>query len=298
MTGARILKLTAGGAAVVIAGTGIPGFSGDDGPAIFAALNQPSAIVVDSGHNLFIADNGNNRIRKVSADGKISSLNVPLLQRIGGLAVDTGGNLYFAETTAHRVRKLSPDGQVSIVAGTGIPGPRGDGGPATSAQLSSPTGLTVAGGNLYVADSGNHRVRKITANGTIVLLAGNGSQGFSGDGAPAVFAQLGNPTMLAADSAGSVYVSGPTDHRIRKILTNGTITTIAGTGENGVEGDGGPATRANLGAVAGLSVGPNGHVYVSDSSSRRVRSIASADGVISVISEISAPETVTAPESK
>src|SRR5262249_11558628 len=161
------------------------------------ALNQPTDIAVDSEGNLYIAESASARIRKVTTDGVIKSVAIPQLQTIAGMALDNAGNLYFSERTANRVRKVSPDGKVTTVVGTGIPGSGGDGGPATSAQLTSPRGLAVDNaGSLYIADTGNHRVRKVEADGTILLVAGNGSKGLSGDGGVAVLAQINSPAGL------------------------------------------------------------------------------------------------------
>jgi thiol-disulfide isomerase/thioredoxin/sugar lactone lactonase YvrE len=259
---ARIIRVPPGGAPVVVAGTGTPGFGGDGGPAIFASLNQPSALAVDGAGNIYIGDSGNARIRKVAADGTIATV---AELRAGGLAVDASGNVYVSDTAGHRIRKITPDGKTITVAGTGTPGSTGDGGPAASAQLAGPAGLALdTDGNLYIADKGNHRVRKMVADGTILLVAGNGSAGFSGDRSLAVFAQLKEPTSVAVDAAGSVYIADGAA-RIRKVTAEGTITTHAQTGP-----------------VAGIAADRSGNVHFADSENGRVRVI-SQDGAVNTV---------------
>jgi thiol-disulfide isomerase/thioredoxin len=278
----RVLKVSPEGTAVIVAGTGVPGFSGDDGPAASAQLDQPSALASDAAGNLYISDSGNGRVRKVTPDGTISTV-VSQLQRAAGIAMDGSGALYVAESGGHRVRKVLPDGTASVVAGNGTPGSRGDGGAAISAQLNGPAGLAVdAQGHLYIADAGNRRVRKVTADGTILLVAGNGSAGFSGDGGMAVLAQLRNPADVAVDGAGDLYIADPSDFRIRKVTSGGTITTVAGTGIAGAEGDGGPAIRAQLGAVRNLAMDREGNLFITDAGNGSIRKL-TADGTITAV---------------
>ena len=278
----RVLKVSPAGTAVIIAGTGVPGFSGDGGPAAAAQLNQPSALVVDAAGTLYISDSGNGRIRKVTPDGAISTV-ASQLQRVAGIALDGSGVLYLAESGGHRIRKVLPDGATSVVAGNGTPGSRGDGGPAVSAQLNGPAALAFdAQDNLYFVDAGNRRVRKVTADGTIVLVAGNGSSGFSGDGGMALLAQLRNPTGVAVDRASNLYIADPSDFRIRKVTSDGTITTVAGTGTAGSGGDGGPAISAQLGAVANLAIDRDGALFITDAGNGRIRKM-TADGTITTV---------------
>jgi hypothetical protein len=230
--------VNAAGVITTVAGTGVPGFAGDSGPAISAQLNGVSGVAVDAAGNLYIADSGNHRIRKVTAGGIIST-----------------------------------------VAGTGTPGPAfsGDGGPATSAQLTYPLGVTLdVSGNLYIPCAGSGVVRKVTAAGIISTVAGNGVPGFSGDSGPATSAQLRLPLGVAIDGAGNLYISDLTDARIRKVNPAGVISTLAGIGKFGFSGDGGPATSASLAAPAGLAVDGAGNLYVGDSENNRVRKIAFA----------------------
>jgi len=227
---------------ITIAGNGVRGFSGDGGPAINASLNSPFGVVVDAAGNLFIADNENRRVRKVA-----------------------------------------PAGTISTVAGNGISVFFGDGGPATSAALASPTGIAVdAAGNLYIADTLNHRVRRVTAGGIITTVAGNGLRGFAGDGGPATAAFLDEPYGVAVDTAGNLFIADSSNNRIRKVTTNGAISTLAGNGRYAYAGDGGPATNASLAFPNGVAVDAAGNVYIADTRNARVRKV-SPNGIISTL---------------
>jgi sugar lactone lactonase YvrE len=265
----RIRKVTSGVIATV-AGNATPGFSGDNGPATSAQLNNPTGVAVDSASNLYIADSGNWRIRKVSG-GLITTVVGSTTKGVSGdnvaaagaqlwypsaLAVDSAGSLYINDGTA-RIRKVS-GGVIITVAGNGTQGSSGDNGPATSAQLSSPAGIAVdSAGDLYIADYGGNRIRKV-ANGVITTVAGNGTLGFSGDGGPATSAQL-VPSGVAVDSAGNLFIADYGNNRIRKVA-NGVITTVAG-------GD----TAAQLYGPWGVAVDSAGTVYMVDSGNNRIR---------------------------
>ena len=164
-------------------------------------------------------------------------------------------------------------GDITSVAGTGTAGFTGDGGPATDAQLSFPSrGVAVDGtGNLYIADSRNHRIRKVDSGGIITTVAGTGTRGFSGDGGPATSAQLFEPAGIAFDDAGNLYIADQFNSRIRKMDTGGTITTVAGTGTVNFFGDGGPATSAGLDRPHGCGIAGDGTIYIADSNNHRVR---------------------------
>ena len=182
-----------------------------------------------------------------------------------GVAVDSSGNLYVGDTANRRVRKVSSAGIITTIAGTGVQGFSGDGGPATNAQLLGPSGLTTdATGNLYIVD--DLRIRKIDTTGVITTVAGNGTGGFSGDGSQATNAQLSSPYGVAVDGSGNLFISDDGNRRVRKVASNGIITTVAGTGTYGSAGDGGPAISAQLTGASGIAVDKTGNLYISDSS--------------------------------
>ncbi|MCZ1014464.1 RICIN domain-containing protein [Streptomyces noursei] len=281
-----------------VAGTGVAGCAGDGAAAVSAQLNLPFEIVVDSTGTLYVADLGNHRVRKITTDGKISTLAgtgdagfggdgglavSAQLNKPRGVAVDGAGNIYIADVGNHRVRKVTADGKICTFAGSGTGGFSGDGVLATAAQLKDPIGLVVdSAGVLYVAEYNNHRVRKITTDGKISTVVGTGVAGFGGDGGPAVSAQLKNPYGLAVDGAGALYVADAANHRIRKVATDGKISTFAGTGTAGFGGDGGPAASAQLKYPVGIVADSAGALYVSDHGNHRIRKV-TADGKISTV---------------
>ncbi|MEU1631119.1 RICIN domain-containing protein [Streptomyces sp. NPDC020096] len=228
-----------------VAGTGTQNFGGDGGPATAAWLNSPFGVAVDSTGTLYICDYGNHRVRKITTDGKISTVAGTGAATFGGdggpataaqlyyptgVAVDSTGTLYIADQHNHRVRKITTDGKISTVAGTGAATFGGDGGPATAAQLKHPTGVAVdSTGTLYIADQHNHRVRKITADGKISTVAGTGAATFGGDGGPATAAQLKHPIGLAVDCVDTLYIADHVNHRVRKVAS----VKMAGRPESG-----------------------------------------------------------------
>jgi cysteine-rich repeat protein len=191
-----------------------------------------------------------------------------------GLAVDRAGNLFFAEWSPPRVWRVDLSGKLTRLAGTGAAGYSGDNGPASSADMSTPSGLMVdERGNIYFSDAGNHVVRRVDSNGTITTLAGTGVQGFSGDNGPAILAQLNNPNGLARDGAGNIYVADSSNNRVRRISPTGTITTVAGTGDAASTGDGGQARLAALNRPYGLLAEPNGALLVTEQTGNRIRRV-------------------------
>jgi uncharacterized protein (TIGR03437 family) len=283
--GQRVRKVTPGGIITTLAGNGTQGYSGDGGPATSAELNGPYRVTVDLAGNVYIPDSSNCRIRKVSPNGTITTIagnGVPGYSGDGGpatsaeltypeaVAFDSAGNYYIADK-ANVVRKVDPSGTITTAAGTGVSGYTGDGGPATSATLDGPVGVQVdSSGALYISDQGNNVIRKVT-NGTITTITGTGTFGFAGDGGPATKAEFYYPASIGLDAAGNLYIPDVDNNRIRVVLTDGTIWTVAGDGTEGYGGDGGPAVNAAINEPRSVSVAPNGNVYIGDFGNNRVR---------------------------
>lgn len=273
------------------AGARIAGDTGDGGPANRALLNYPNGVHADASGLVYIADTGNNLVRRVDPSGVITTVagtrEVPdgkllsdiLLRSIGGMAVHSDGTLYFSNADNSRIQRLSRDGRVFVHAGSGF-GFAGDSGPAARARFNTPLGLAFdSRGNLFVADSLNHRVRRIDPAGVVTTVAGTGEAGFSGDGGQASRAQLSRPTSVSVDKSGAIYISDADNFRIRKVAPDGVITTIAGNGQRGTSGDWGKATDARLYSPTKVVVSDSGAVYVADAGDSRVRRIR-PDGII------------------
>lgn len=204
------------------------------------------------------------------------------LHKPNDVAVDGSGNVYIADYFNSRVRKVTPQGIITTIAGNGTQGFNGDGIPASEATV-NPAGLDVdAGGNLFVADFAHNRIRKISPSGVITTVAGNGNYGFSGDGGLATSAALHGPYDVAVDKNGNLFIADFVNQRIRKVLPNGVISTIAGTGESGYSGDGGPARSAKLWLPRSIAVDDGGNVYIADTENDRIRRIDAA-GTITTI---------------
>lgn len=285
-----------------VAGNGTAGYGGDGGPATAAALNEPGGLAVDSTGNLFIADSQNHVVRAVdlstgvittvagngiagySGDGgPATSASLGIFIQ-SGLALDGSGHLLIGDSGNGVVRQVHlSTGMITTVVGSGSSGYSGDGGPATSASLIRPTGVAVAGGTLYIADGGAHVIRQVDrATGIITTVAGNGLAGYGGDGGPATSALLFFPAGVAVDGSGNLLIAEAGNPRVRMVeLGTGVITTLAGNGDFGFDGDGGPASAAELALPSAVAVDASGNVYLTDNG--RVREVVvSSDDVTSV----------------
>ncbi|MBC7554486.1 MAG: T9SS type A sorting domain-containing protein [Taibaiella sp.] len=217
-----------------------------------------------------IAGNGTPAFNGDGITASVASLNGPF-----AVAVDNAGNVYIADRLNNRIRKVDISGIITTIAGNGISGYSGDGGPATNAQISAPTGVAVDNaGNVFIADRNNHCIRKIH-NDTITNVAGNGTAGFGGDAGSATAALLDAPRSVATDNAGNIYIADQSNNRVRKINTSGIITTVAGNGTAGFSGDDGPATDARLYNPAGIAVNVLGDIYIADVDNQRIRKVTS-----------------------
>ncbi|MBB5118226.1 NHL repeat-containing protein [Streptomyces eurocidicus] len=286
------------GAIATVAGNGVAGFISDGGPGALTRVYNPTDVTVDKNGNLYIADQANHRIRKVTPNGNITTIAgdgtagyisdggpavATRLYNPSSVAVDDAGNLYIADTSNHRIRKVTPNGIITTVAGNGTAGYVSDGGPAIATPLNSPYGVAVdRSGNLYIADYGNHRIRKVTPNGNITTIAGNGTAGYVSDGGPAIATRLYYPIGLTVDAAGNLYIADRHNHRIRKVTPNGIITTVAGNGTAGYVSDGGPALGTRLHYPWGVALDEAGNLYIGDGHNHRIRKVTS-DGIITTI---------------
>jgi sugar lactone lactonase YvrE len=274
----RIRKVTTTGTISTFAGSaaGVSGYAGDGGAATSATLYFPYGVAADTSGNVFIADTANGVIRKVNSSGTIStfaqSANFFFLT---SMATDSTGNLFVSDFGACVVWEISPAGSISLVAGVlNNCGFNSDGIPATQALLNLPYGVMVdSKGNLYIADQFNNRVRRVDTKGVIHTIAGNGTCGFSGDGGPATKAMLCIPDGLAKDSKDNLYIADYLNSRVRLVNGSGVISTFAGTGNFGYNGNGLLATQTNVDAPAAMAVSPTNIVYVDDDVQYRVRKI-------------------------
>ncbi len=282
-----IRRVSPDGTITTIAGIGRAGFSGD-GLAVLAELNLPHDVAFAKDGGVLVDDTLNQRIRLISTDGSIRTV---VGTGVRGFAGDGGpatgaeidsprgiasapdGSLLIADTSNQRIRRVSPDGTITTVAGSGARGFAGDGGPATAAALSNPFAVApVPDGGFLIADTANDRVRRVWADGTITTVAGNGERGFSGDGGPATGASLDQPYDVAALPDGGFLIADTGNDRIRRVLPDGTITTVAGDGQAGFAGDGGPPAAAELDQPKAIAVLPDALGFlVADSANNRVR---------------------------
>ncbi len=288
----RIRKVDANGVITTVAGNGDYTYSGDNGPALQAGIGYAVGVTVGPEGSLYITDFDNNRIRKVDPSGIITtvagngnndftgdngpalaaSLNMPI-----AVAIDQDGSLYIADYGNNRIRKVDPNGIITTVAGSDNIA-LGDNGPAIQASLNSPVGIALGpDGSLYIADASDARIRKVDANGIITTVAGNGVWGYSGDGQPAMQAQLAFPTDVALGPDGSLYITDGDNNNIRKVNPQGIITTLAGSGSAGFSGDGGPPQQASLNFPTSIALSTDGTLYVDDAGNDRIRAFTTLD---------------------
>ena len=262
---------------------------GDGKKAQEVVLTLVDGVAVDSEGNLFISHRSKNRIRKVGKDGIITTIagngtagfsgdKGPALKASfnfpAGLCLDQAGNLYVADRNNHRVRRIDTSGIVTTVAGAGVPDMGGDGGPAIDAHLNYPSDLVCDGkGNLYISDRSNNRIRKVDVKGTITTVAGMGPPEFGGDFGPATDALLKYPFGIDLDRKGNLYIADRGNNRIRKVDTQGIITTVAGDSAHFFSGDYGPATRASLAYPTDVVVDDKGNLYIADRNNNRIRKV-------------------------
>ena len=280
-----IRKVTPEGIVTTAAGNGRSGYSGDGGPATAAQINGDAALAVDSYDNLYIADTYNFRIRKVTADGTITTIagtglagftgdgGPATAARFGvfsGIAVDSKGNVYTGSGDS-RVRKISSDGLVQTVAGTGVNGSSGDGGPALQARIGVANIAIDSEDNFYVLDLFNYRIRKVMPDGIITTVAGTGVRGSDGDNGPATAARIGVVADAKTDGKGGLYFAEISSNRVRHIRADGVIETVAGTGAAGYSGDGGPSVQATMNYPWFLAVLPDGSLAIAEAFNNVIR---------------------------
>ena len=229
-------------------------------------------------------------ISTIAGNGTIGSYGNPapaLAAQFDGpqcMVADEAGDVYISDWFNNIVREVTPDGNIQTIAGTGIRGYAGDGGPAVDAELSFPLGLAFdSSGNLYIADSSNDVIREVTTDGNITTVAGNNTRGYSGDGGPATSAQLWSPYAVVVDSSGNLYISDSNNHAIREVLTNGNIATLGGNGYPGYSGDGGYVGGAQFNYPKGLAIDAAGNVYVADFGNSVIRKIVVNSNVVTTI---------------
>lgn len=277
----QVFKIDSSGNLQIVAGTGKPGNTGDGGLAAAAELNIPLGLAFDSAGNLFIADSGNNRIRRVTPAGVIANF-VPI-NGPSYLCFDGSGNLYASQPLEHSVRRIAADGTTTLFAGNGLSGFLGDNGSATSARLNGPTGLRFdARGNLIIADTLNQRIRRVEPTGIITTIAGNGTAAFAGDNGVATSASLNHPTGLIVNPSNVIFVADTNNARLRAITTEGIIGTIAGGGSFFVDA---PLTQAALPGLSSLAFDTSGAIVMAVPISRQIRR-ANNNGVFTVAGTI------------
>ena len=287
-----VLKVATNGVVSVFAGNGLSGSGGDGGLAVGASLSYPAGLAFDSSGNLYIVDVFNSNVRKVDTNGIISTVagdggqggfsgdgglaTQALLANPQGVAVDKSGNLYIVDRGNQRIRMVNASsGIISTIAGSSTTGYSGDGGPAAQATFNLPSSIAIdASGNLYIADTNNWAIRRISTSGIITTVAGNGQYGYGGDNGQATKAKLAGPTGVAVDASGNLYIADSGNERIRYVNSSGVIATIAGTGVAGFSGDGSAATAARFSNPVAVALDASGNVYVADLDNNRIRRFA------------------------
>ncbi len=280
------------------AGNGTTSYPGDGSPSVAVGMTTPWGLAVDAQGRIYYVDTGQHVVRRIGTTGNVTTVagtgtagstgdgGPATAARLNGptrIAFDAAGDLFIADSANNKIRKVSMStGVISTVVGTGTAGNTGDGGQALSARLRNPYGVTFAAdGTMFIADRGNHRVRKVTTAGVISTVAGNGSAGYNGDEIAATSARLNNPYSVAVDAGGNLYIADFDNERVRVVDSSGQIHTFAGTGVASIDGDGGPATEAGLHKPQYVQVTPAGDLYISESNNNRVRLV--HDGQIDTI---------------
>lgn len=292
----RLRKVNTSGTISTLAGMGNPGYSGDGGAATAAQLLWPKAMCFDHSGNLYVADQANHCIRKITPAGIITTIcgiihfgydgdgwpaTAARLYNPSSIAIDRTGNIFIADRDNRAIRKIDTFGIIHTIAGGGSS--TADGVPSTAASVSLPSSLALdTAGNLYYSEYAYDRIRKINTSGIVYTVAGNASSGFSGDGGAATAAQLYRPLDIAFDRSGNLLITDAGNYRVRKVTPSGIISTVIGTGSTIFSGDGGAATAAGIDSLDGLATDTSGNIYISEYRHHRVRKV-NASGIITTI---------------
>ncbi len=301
----RIRKVTTDGMINTIAGNGVAGFSGASGIAIDTMLNNPTSVTVTENGEIIISDSGNYKIRKVDRNGIVTAIagnresgfggdgeSAPnaSLQNAGKVIVTDDGDVLFTDTSNNRIRKVDTSGKIETIAGNGGTSFSGDGVPATDTALNQPVSVAFHNGEVYIADTGNHRIRKVLADGTIRTIAGTENSGYCGDGDLAINACINRPVSVLVNNVGEVFISDLSNHIVQKIGTNGRISTFAGTPEkSGYVGDGDLATNAKLSSPQGLAINSEGELFIADTDNNVIRKVDKKGIISTVVAELASP---------